>query len=98
MKKNSKKLDISKLLFAITFVVAVVMIGKGIAVSPIIDANTKSAEKLMDDIAKEQSRIDEIDAISKMAGTDEFIEKIAREQLGMIKANEILFIDISGTN
>ena len=30
-----------------------------------------------------------------MVGTDEYIEKIARDKLGMIKANEKIFIDVS---
>ena len=96
MKKNMKKFDITKLLFAVTAIVSIAMIGKGFSVSPIIDSNDKIAAKLSEDIAKEQSRIEEIDATRSMAGTDEFIEKIAREKLGMIKANEIVFIDISG--
>ena len=98
MKNNKKKLDATKLLFAVTAIAAVAMIGKGFSVSPIIDANAKSAEKLREEIAKEQSSIEELDATWAMAGTDEFIEKIAREKLGMIKANEIVFIDVSGTN
>ncbi len=98
MKNNKTNLNTTKILFAVTAIIAVVMIGKGISVAPIIDANSKSAEKLSEDIAKEQSRIEEIESISSMVGTDEFIEKIAREKLGMIKANEIVFIDISGTN
>ena len=96
MTKNKKVLDIRKLLLAVTAIVAVAMIGKGLSVSPIIKANDKTAEKLRDEIANEKSRIEEIDATYKMAGTDEFIEKIARENLGMIKANEIVFIDIAG--
>ena len=98
MKNKKSKFDITKILFAATAIVAIIMIGKGISVSPIIDANSKSAAKLSEDIAKEQTRIEEIEAISSMVGTDEFIEKIAREKLGMIKANEIVFIDISGSN
>lgn len=98
MKKNKKRLDITKLLFAVTAIAAVTMIGKGIAVSPIIDANAKSADKLREEIAKEESRAEELDALIALEGTDEFTERIAREKLGMIKANEIVFIDISGCN
>ena len=96
MKKSGIKFDMTKAIMAVTVIVAAVMIGKGIAVQPIIAANNERAAKISEDIAKENQRIEELDNAIKNAGTDEYIEKIAREKLGMIKANEIVFIDISG--
>ncbi|MBR4721366.1 MAG: septum formation initiator family protein [Clostridia bacterium] len=96
MRKKSIGFDITKVIMAITAIAVVVMIGKGISVQPIIAANNAKAEKIAEDIAKENQRIEEIDKAIQSAGTDEYIEKIAREKLGMIKANEIVFIDISG--
>lgn len=96
MKKTKVKIDITKIIMAVTAIVAVAMVGKGFAVSPIIAANNEMAAKIQEDIDKENRRIEEIDLALKNAGTDEYIEKIAREKLGMIKANEIVFIDISG--
>ena len=96
MKKTNIKFDVTKVIMAITAIVCVVMIGKGIAVQPIISANNAKASKIVEDIDKENRRIEEIDAALENAGTDEYIEKMAREKLGMIKANEIVFIDISG--
>lgn len=96
MKKSGIKFDAPKLLIAIVAIVGVVMIGKGIAFQPIIAANNERAEKISEDIEKENQRIEELDKAIESAGTDEYIEKIAREKLGMIKANEIVFIDISG--
>ncbi|HAL63405.1 MAG TPA: cell division protein FtsH [Clostridiales bacterium] len=54
------------------------------------------AAKIIEDIDRENHRIEELNRDLENAGTDEYIEKIAREKLGMIKANEIVFIDISG--
>ena len=96
MKRINIKMDMSKLLVAVTVVLAVVMVGKGFAVQPIIAANNARAAKIVEDIEKETRRIEELDAALASAGTDEYIEKMAREKLGMIKANEIVFIDISG--
>ena len=96
MKKTGFKLDIKKLLYAATAIIGVAMIGKGIAVQPVIKANDEIALRISEEIAKEQRNIDEIDEAIKNVGTDEYIEKIAREKLGMIKANEIVFVDISG--
>lgn len=96
MKKTNERLNIVKLITAATAIVCVAMIGKGFAVSPIIAANNEMAAKISEDIDKENRRIEELDAALENVGTDEYIEKIAREKLGMIKANEIVFIDISG--
>ena len=96
MRKNAVGFDIRKMIMAITAIIAIVMIGKGISVQPIIEANNIKAAKITEDIAKENQRIEELDKAIQSAGTDEYIEKIAREKLGMIKANEIVFIDISG--
>lgn len=96
MKKNGIRIDITKMIMAVTAIAAVVMVGKGISVQPIIAANNERAAKIAEDIAKENQRIEELDKAIQNAGTDEYIEKIAREKLGMIKANEIVFIDISG--
>ena len=41
-------------------------------------------------------RGNEADALKEIVGTDEYIEKIARERLGMVRNDEILFVDISG--
>lgn len=96
MKKKGIKIDITKIILSVTAIICVVMIGKGIAVQPIIAANNEKADKITEDIAKENQRIEELDQAMQSVGTDEYIEKIARDKLGMIKANEIVFIDISG--
>lgn len=96
MRKSNQKLDMAKIVVAVTIIVCAAVIGKGFAVSPIIEANNGMAVKIQEEIDKENRRIEEIDAALESAGTDEYIEKIAREKLGMIKANEIVFIDISG--
>ncbi len=96
MKKTNVRIDITKIIMAVTAILAVAMVGKGFAVSPIIAANNEMAQKIQEDIDKENRRIEELDLALENAGTDEYIEKIAREKLGMIKANEIVFIDISG--
>ena len=96
MRKKDARFDITKIIMAATAIVCVAMIGKGFAVSPIISANNEMAAKIEEDIEKENRRIEELNADLENAGTDEYIEKIAREKLGMIKANEIVFIDISG--
>jgi len=40
---------------------------------------------------KRKQRTDDITALKEYMQTDEYIEKTAREKLGMVKDNEILF-------
>ena len=95
-KKPVYKLDLMKFLVVITAVVSVTMVVKGIMLQPAIAANEEMAAKIRESIEYENQRISEIDAMMEEVGTDEYIEKVAREKLGMIKADEIVFVDISG--
>lgn len=47
-------------------------------------------------IEYEQQRMQEVDELKGKVDTDEYIEKVAREKLGLIKDDEIVFIDVSG--
>ena len=97
MKKKPKfKIDFVTGICCITVIASAVMIVKGIMLQPVISANNKKAVQISEDIDYENQRRKEIDAVMQKAGTDEYIEKIAREKLGMIKADEIVFVDISG--
>ena len=95
-KKPAFKLDLMKFLIIITAVISVTMVVKGIMLQPAIAANEDMAAKIRENIEYENQRISEIDAMMEEVGTDEYIEKVAREKLGMIKADEIVFVDISG--
>ena len=96
MRKTKFKLNILVCLVALTVVVSGAMVIKGAMLQPIVSANYEKAEKLGYDIACENQRIEEINLMAEKVGTDEYIEKIAREKLGMIRSDEIVFIDISG--
>ena len=96
MRKTKFKMNILTCLVIATAVVSITMVVKGFMLQPIVSANYEKAEKLDADINYENQRIAEINLMAEKAGTDEYIEKIAREKLGMIKSDEIVFIDISG--
>jgi cell division protein FtsL len=56
------------------------------------DLNTKKSENL----AKLEQLEKDIDALNKeieKSGTLEFVEKVARDELGMVKPREIIYID-----
>ena len=48
-------------------------------------------EELKTQIDAEKERSEEINKLKKYVGTDEYIEEVAREKLGLVKENEILF-------
>ena len=52
--------------------------------------------KLTNQIEYEQERQKEIEELKGKVNTDEYIEKMASEKLGLIKSNAKVFVDVSG--
>lgn len=50
-------------------------------------------ESLQRSIDAEMDRTKEIDALKQYMRTDEYAEQLAREKLGLVKDNEIVFIE-----
>lgn len=96
MIKPKFRINALSCLVIITAVASISMVVKGIVLQPIVSANYEKAEQLDYDISCENQRIEEINRMTEAVGTDEYIEKVAREKLGMIRSDEIVFIDISG--
>ena len=42
-------------------------------------------------LEEEHARAEEIDALEEYVGTDEYVEDVAKEKLGLVNPNEILF-------
>lgn len=42
-------------------------------------------------IKEEEARAKEIDDLEKYVGTDEYVEEVAKEKLGLVHKNEIIF-------
>lgn len=97
MKKKPKfKINFVPCVVLVTVIASCFMVVKGIMQQPTVSAYEKKAEEIKESIEYENQRIEEIDAVIEKLGTDEYIEKMAREKLGMIKSDEIVFVDISG--
>jgi len=95
MPKETKKKK-SKLPWLVLFVIASFMLIKGATLQPQISENNDKIAELESQISYEQQRAEEIDNMKENVNSDEYIEKIAREKLGMIKKDEIVFIDVTG--
>ncbi|QOV20182.1 septum formation initiator family protein [Blautia liquoris] len=56
-----------------------------------IHANEERTAKLEKQIEKENKRTDDINSLSDYMQSDEYLEKSAKEKLGLVKENEIIF-------
>lgn len=55
------------------------------------DAQTAALEK---QIQEEQERTEEIEELKEYMQTDEYAEEVARDRLGLVKENEIVFEEV----
>ena len=93
-KKNKKSKKISGLflrVFVLVFVVAVAVgIGRQAARYQEVKDETASVAA---QVKEEKDKQQEFEARREYYTSDAYIEQIAREQLGMVKSNEILYIN-----
>lgn len=91
-KGKAKKLD---RLFIRTFLVVFVgAVGVGVYWQmQEYRALLKEAAELEQQIAQEQEKALDFEAQKEYYNSDSYIEQIAREQLGLVKSNEILYIN-----
>ena len=50
--------------------------------------------ELMEAMKYEDERVEEVERLNEIVGTDEYVEKVARDKLGMVKEDEKLFVDV----
>lgn len=85
-----KLLKVGGLLFLCVYIVFV-FVEQQIALSKRSDVSKDIEEKIAEAKLEQQRLEDELDK----AGTDEYLERMAREKLGLIKANERIFVDVT---
>lgn len=54
-------------------------------------ADAKEIEKLQEELESEQDRAEELEEYSKYVNTKQFVEEFARDKLGLIYPDEIIF-------
>ena len=92
-KENDLKVKILLLV-----IICSAMIIRGIMQQPEIIENKNEIANLNDEIENEKIRQSEVEEMRESVDTDEYIERIARDKLGMIKENERIFVDVSTTD
>lgn len=81
-------------MLSITFVVCIllaVLLYEGHSLKVKIAANEKKAVQLERQIEKENQRTADISELQEYMQSDEYLEKTAKEKLGLVKENEIIF-------
>ena len=81
-------------MLSITFVVAILFIAmmtKSISVEKQLSQYQQKLEKLDNKMTEETERTKEIDDLKEDMETDEYAEEVARDKLGLVKDNEIVF-------
>lgn len=81
-------------MLSITFVVAILFIAmmtQSISVEKQLSQYQQELEELDNKMTEETERTKEIDDMKEYMETDEYAEEIARDKLGLVKDNEIVF-------
>lgn len=68
-----------------------VLLVQGVGLQKKIHDNNDKEISLVQRIADENTRTQEIEELQEYMKSDEYIEKAAKEKIGMIKDNEIIF-------
>lgn len=103
-KKNSGKSDTPRrqtrlgMLLAVLVVVVLVIAVAVSAVSVQRKLNTAKSKKadLEQQISEEKARTKEIEEYKDYTTTDEYVEEIARDKLGLVHEGEVIFKEKSG--
>lgn len=89
-KRNQNRFS----MFLVSLVVLMIMIVvavKSVELQGKIDAKAKEEEQLDKQISAEKDRTEEIEEFGKEVQTKGYIEDVAREKLGLVYEDEILF-------
>lgn len=81
-------------MLSITFVVAILFIAmmtQSISVEKQLSQYQQELEELDNKMTEETERTKEIDDMKEYMETDEYAEEVARDKLGLVKENEIVF-------
>ena len=76
--------------FVIVLLIAVVSVN-GMTLRAKDKAYQAQEAELEQQIKEEKERAAEIDELEKYVGTDEYVEEVAKDKLGLVNENEIIF-------
>lgn len=89
MYSEQKEIIMKKLLLVVFVIVAITFIRQQ---GEINDYNDK-IEEINSQITYEEKHSKELEEKSELYSSDDYIEKVARDELGLVKADEKVFVD-----
>ncbi|MGN0168069.1 MAG: septum formation initiator family protein [Acetatifactor sp.] len=89
-KRNQNRFSMFLVSLVVLMIVVVVAV-KSVELQDKIDAKAREEEQLNKQIAAEEERTQEIEEFGKEVQTKGYIEDVAREKLGLVYEDEILF-------
>lgn len=78
-------------IFAVVITIAVVTWVRGISLQEQLDDYDARQEQLNDMIAQEENRTNQLEERKKYMQTKQYIEDVAREKVGLVYPDEIMF-------
>lgn len=99
--KKATKRDLKSALMPL-LILLVLLLAVGLFVKALISQEVKmrdyrsQARELEQQIAEEESHLEQVKEEQERVNTDEYIEGVARDKLGLVKPDEKVFVDVSG--
>ncbi len=88
--KRRKRLELRIVILTVLCLLLVASFGK-LKLQKKYEAYQQKEEQLLAEIEKEQKRTEEIEELKKYVQTKKYVEEVAKERLGLVYEDEILF-------
>lgn len=75
----------------VVLLLAIMLLAGCIPLKQKLDKRKDQQAVLEEQLEEERQRAEELDELEEYVGTDEYIEDVAKDKMGMIKENEIIF-------
>ena len=89
-KKKQNRVSMG-LVILVVFMILVVVSFRGVGLKEKKEEYEKKEAQLSEEIAMEEQRAIEIEEYEKYTQTKKYVEEVAKEKLGLVKENEIIF-------
>lgn len=75
----------------VVLLLAIILTVGSISQKQKLDERKDQQAVLEEQVEEERQRAEELDELEEYVGTDEYVEDVAKDKMGMIKENEIIF-------
>lgn len=91
-KRKTRKFNIG---FCFAMVLAVYLVFAMINQQSVLTQNAKEISELSAQKAQTEQTLDDLNDTADVYSSDEFVEKVARDELGLVRPDETVFIDVT---